>query len=91
MEAVRKTRMASLVDGRGEAAELCQPRIRRDAGRTGWIRCREGAAPMARKRREAVVIARGAEAIADMGCHGHHQAFTDSTAWATWFSWLAER
>jgi hypothetical protein len=48
------------------------------------MRCREDAAPMARKRREAVVIARdrerererggGAEAIADMGCHGHHQA-----------------
>jgi hypothetical protein len=25
-------------------------------------------------------------------CHGQHQAFctTDSTAWATWFFWLAE-
>jgi hypothetical protein len=43
------------------------------------MRCREDAAPMARKRREAVVIARerergAAEAIAGMGCHGHDQA-----------------
>ena len=32
LAAVRKTRVASLVDGRGERAELCQPRIRRGAG-----------------------------------------------------------
>ena len=32
LEAVLKTMMASLVDGRGERAELCQPRFRRGAG-----------------------------------------------------------
>jgi hypothetical protein len=54
-------------------------------------RCREDAAPMARKRREAAVIARWAEAIAEMEGWGVSRAapsITDSTAWATWFSGL---
>jgi hypothetical protein len=90
LAAVRKTRVASLVDGRGERAELCQPRIRRGAGEV-QDRCREDAAPMARKRREAAVIARWAEAIAEMEGWVVSRAapsITDSTAWATWFSGL---
>jgi hypothetical protein len=82
LAAVRKTRMASLVDGRGERAELCQPReSHQERCRTGCIRCREGAftAPMARKRREAVVIARWAE---DMGMYvtGSTKHFAPRTA-----------